>query len=372
MASLKTLIVDDEPGIRSGIRRILQNFTATFPYIEEEFSYNLEEAEDGNIALEKIKTEEYDLILLDNKLPGIEGIEILHHIKESKLDCAVMMITSYASLDLAVRATKEGAYNFVPKPFTPTELRSSIENATKHLYLKRLTKNTNHKEKQIRFQFLSVIAHELKSPINAVESYLRMMQEKQMGDQIDAYKNMVDRSIERIKGMRALINDMLDLTRVESQNGKEFKSSYNLSLIVRRIIETLEPMAEERSIKIYANLPIECSYSCNENEMAIIFNNMISNAIKYNINKGKVIISLNETKENIEIITEDTGIGMSKEEIELLFKEFVRIKNKQTRNIEGSGLGLSLMKKIVDKYSGQIITESQPEKGTKFTIILPK
>ncbi|MBN2662429.1 MAG: response regulator [Bacteroidales bacterium] len=368
MAKLKTLIVDDEPGIRSGIRRILSNFTTSYPFIEENFEYELEEAEDGIIALDKIKIKKYDIILLDNKLPGIEGIEILNIIKKEEIDCAVMMITSFASLDLAVRATNEGAYNFVPKPFTPAELRTAMENITKHLYLKRLTKDVNKEEKQFRFQFLSIIGHELKSPINAVESYLRIILEQQLGNNIDDYKTMILRSIERIKGMRTLISDMLDLTKVQSQNQNLPKSELDICSLAKRIIETLEPMQQQRNIKIYTDFPAECNFYCNENEINIIFNNLISNAIKYNIENGKIFLTIKPEENQIKIITEDTGIGMTKEEVDMLFGEFVRIKNNQTKNIEGSGLGLSILKKIIEKYHGTINVDSTPDKGTTFSI----
>lgn len=371
MATLKTLIVDDEAGIRSGILRILSKFTTSYPFIEEDFDYQFDEAEDGNIALDKILNNNYDIILLDNKLPGIEGIEILNSIKKKNLDCAVMMITSFASLDLAVRATNEGAYNFVPKPFTPAELRTAMESITKHLYLKRLTKNTNKEEKQFRFQFLSIIGHELKSPINAVESYLRIINEKQLGVSIDNYSDMIGRTIERIKGMRTLITDMLDLTRIESDKS-DYKKEYNISCIAQRIIETLEPMTKQKNIKVYSDFSTETMYSCNENELNIIFNNLISNAIKYNIDNGKVFVNIESDNKNITITVEDTGIGMTKEESDKLFHEFVRIKNKQTQNIEGSGLGLSILKKIVDKYNGEIVLESEPNKGSKFIVKLKK
>lgn len=370
MATLKTLIVDDEPGIRSGIKRILSNFSSSYPFIEESFDYQLDEADDGLLAVEKIRKNKYDIVLLDNKLPGKEGIEILNIIKKEKIDCAVMMITSFASLDLAVRATNEGAYNFVPKPFTPTELRSAMESITKHLYLKRLTQNTNGEEKQFRFQFLSIISHELKSPINAVESYLRIINDKQLGDNIDDYKNMIHRSIERIKGMRTLISDMLDLTQVQSNNGNSPKSEIDICSIAKRILETLEPMQQQRNIKIYPEFPANCNFYCNENEMNIVFNNLISNAIKYNVENGKVFLSIIPEKEKLTIICEDTGIGMTNEDADMLFGEFVRIKNSQTRNIEGSGLGLSILKKIVDKYNGSIKVDSTPNKGTTFTVEL--
>ncbi|NTW34084.1 MAG: response regulator, partial [Bacteroidetes bacterium] len=174
MQKLKLLVVDDEPGIRSGIIRILKNYTVDFPFIEDEFSYEIIEAATGEEALDLINKSQLDIILLDNKLPGIEGVEVLEYINKIKYDALVMMITSYASLELAVKSTKNGAYNFVPKPFTPTELKSAIENITKHLVLKRMTQKMHTDEKQIKYQFLSMLSHELKSPINAVEGYLRI------------------------------------------------------------------------------------------------------------------------------------------------------------------------------------------------------
>ena len=136
METLKLLVVDDEPGIRSGINRILRNYSFGFPFMEDDFNFEIIEAEDGETAIEIIKKEQIDIALLDNKLPGIDGIEVLEYIKKNEHDIAVMMITSYASLELAVKATQNGAYSFIPKPFTPQELKAAIENITKNRYLK--------------------------------------------------------------------------------------------------------------------------------------------------------------------------------------------------------------------------------------------
>jgi len=114
MATLKVLIVDDELGIRMGIQRILRNFSVSYPFMNEDFEFESIEAETGEKAIEIIDSQEIDIILLDNKLPGIEGIEVLDYIKKKNYNALVMMITSYASLELAIKATQRGAYNFVP------------------------------------------------------------------------------------------------------------------------------------------------------------------------------------------------------------------------------------------------------------------
>ncbi len=371
MASLNVLVLDDEPGIRSGIRRILRNYTVGYPFMNEDFSFELTEAETGEKAVEILNEKDIDIVLLDNKLPGMDGVEVLDYINKNHINVIVMMITSYASLDLAVKATSNGAYNFMPKPFTPDELRGSIDNITKHIFLKRMTKQMNETGKQVRFQFLSVLSHELKSPINAVEGYLNIMKDRQVGDNIADYSSMIDRSIERIKGMRGLIMDLLDLTKLESGKKKREIKENDLVEIAKIAMDTIEPMAIQQNVRINLNTPESLLFPADEDELEIIFNNLISNAVKYNKEGGSVDISISKTKKGIVIKVEDTGIGMSPDELTNLFQEFVRIKNSKTRNITGSGLGLSIIKKLVeDNYNGQIIAESETDKGSVFTVKL--
>ncbi len=371
MASLNVLVVDDEPGIRSGINRILRNYTVGYPFMEEDFSFDLMEAETGERAIEILHEKKVDIILLDNKLPGMDGIEVLEYINKNRIDTIVMMITSYASLDLAVKATNNGAYNFVPKPFTPDELRASMDNITKHLFLKRMTRQMDEAGKQVRFQFLSVLSHELKSPINAVEGYLNIMKDKQVGDNIEDYETMIERSIERIKGMRNLIMDLLDLTKLESGKKKREIKDTDIRSIAQMAIDSIEPMAIQRNVKVDLNAPEDLYFKADPDEMEIVFNNLISNAVKYNKEGGHVDISISVKNAELIIRVADTGIGMTEEELASLFQEFVRIKNAKTRNITGSGLGLSIVKKLVEvNYRGEISAESEPDKGSTFSVKL--
>ena len=155
MSILKLLIIDDEPGIRSGITRILKDYKVDYPFLNEEFAFDITEADTGEKGLDIIRNDKPDIVLLDNKLPGMSGIELLETIRKDHLDVYVMMITSFASLDLAVRATRNGAYNFIPKPFTPNELRAAINDLSKHLFLKKITKQMQESGKEVRFQFLT-------------------------------------------------------------------------------------------------------------------------------------------------------------------------------------------------------------------------
>lgn len=372
MAVLKVLVIDDEPGIRSGVVRILSNFHVTYPFMDEDYTFDVGEAGTGEEGLLYIEHNTPDLLLLDNKLPGMQGIEVLEYIRKRNYDIVVAMITSYASLDIAIKATRDGAIDFIPKPFTPQELKSSIENITKQLYLKRITHKMNQEGKKIRYQFLSVLSHELKAPLNALEGYLRMMQEKQSGDKIEDYTTPIERSLQRVQGMRNLIMDLLDFTKIRLERKEEKIQNVNLSEVASGAIVTVQPYAIQMDVSVKLNVLTDVNIMADPDDMEIVFNNLISNAVKYNNTGGKVEIIIDSSDNEAIIIFSDTGIGITKDETGNLFHEFVRIKNEKTRNISGSGLGLSIVKKVIGLYHGTIKVESTPDVGTVFTVRLPK
>ncbi|NLV18805.1 MAG: hybrid sensor histidine kinase/response regulator [Bacteroidetes bacterium] len=372
MAELKVLIIDDEPGIRSGVKRILKDFHVTYPFMDEDYVFHIMEASTGEEGIDIIEQNIPDILLLDNKLPGIQGVDVLEIIREKKYDIAVAMITSYASLDVAVRATRDGATDFIPKPFTPQELKSSIENISKQLYLKRITHDMNQEGKKIRYQFLSVLSHELKAPLNALEGYLLMMQEKQAGDRIDDYINHIDRSLQRIQGMRNLIMDLLDFTKIRLERKDEKIQKLNLADVAAAALVTVQPYAIQMEVTVNLDVKKEIIIMADPTDIDIIFNNLTSNAVKYNKVGGKVDIIIDSDDNEVIMKFADTGIGISEDDRKILFKDFMRVKNEQTRNISGSGLGLSIVKKVVELYFGSITVESKPDKGSIFTIRLPK
>lgn len=371
MSKLKILVVDDEPGIRSGVARILRNFRVDYPFMDEAFEFDVMEAPTGEAGIELIESDQPDILLLDNKLPGIQGIEVLEYIKKKQKNIIVVMITSYASLELAVKATNDGAYDFIPKPFTPQELKSSIENITKRVFLKKMTNKLQDTGKQIRFTFLSVLSHELKAPLNAIEGYLKMIRERQNGPKLEDYDVMIDRSLDRIKGMRSLILDLLDLTRVESGKAKRNITEVDLAGVARTAMDTMRPYAIQRDVTLNLHQQGHVTMQGDAEEIEIIFNNLISNAIKYNRDGGSVNFSIEKQEGCMHITVVDTGIGMTSDEIDKIFDDFVRIKNDKTKNITGSGLGLSIVKKLIDNYGGKIEVSSIPDQGSTFNVRLP-
>ncbi len=372
MAVLKVLVIDDEPGIRSGVRRILGSFQVNYPFMDEDYTFEVIDAATGEDGINIIDRENPDVLLLDNKLPGIQGVEVLEYIRNRKYETVVAMITSYASLDVALKAHRFGATDFIPKPFTPQELKSSIENIAKQLYLKRITHRMNEEGRKIRYQFLSVLSHELKAPLNAIEGYLRMMQEKQMGERIEDYGTPIERSLQRIQGMRNLIMDLLDFTKIRLERKDEKIEEVHLSNIASNAIVTVQPYAIQMEVTVKLIVRSDAVLMADPTDMEIIFNNLVSNSVKYNRTGGKSEIIIDSDEDDVIIHFTDTGIGIKEADRENLFSEFVRIKNEKTKNISGSGLGLSIVKKVVELYNGRISFESTPDVGSTFTVRIPK
>ncbi len=371
MEKLSVLVVDDEAGIRSGVTRILAGHSVSFPFMDDDYGFECLEASTGEEALEMIGSHPPDILLLDNKLPGITGMEVLEIIQQRKLDISVAMITSYASLEVAARATDDGAQDFIPKPFTPMELKASIDLISKQIFLKRITCKMKEEGKKIRYQFLSVLSHELKSPLNALEGYLDIMKNRELGEKMEDYDQVLDQSKHRIEGMRSLIMDLLDFTKIRLEKKEDKIERVNLKERASLALSTINPMAIQRNITVLNKGGDEVWFEANPSDLDIMLNNLLSNAVKYNRDNGVVEMSVGKKEGTVEIVVRDTGIGMSDQEISQLFREFVRIKNKQTRGITGSGLGLSIVSKIAELYGGFIQVKSEPDKGSEFRVILP-
>ncbi|MBN2339113.1 MAG: response regulator [Acidobacteria bacterium] len=370
MDLLNILIVDDEFGMRRGAERALRDMHLHLHDINGDVRFSIRTAADGKELEEKMNEGPTDILVLDYKLPDTTGLDILDRLMKQPLDLLVIMITAYASLDTAVTATRRGAYDFLAKPFTPEELRGAVRKAARHLILQRQARRLAEEKRQVRFQFVSVLAHEMKSPISAIEGYLQMMRERAVGDRLADYDHIVDRCLVRIEGMRKLISDLLDMTSIESGQRQRVIATVELGDLARQAVENVRGEAARRGIAIELDVPEGARMEADRAEIEMIFNNLVSNAVKYNRDGGRVGLRLRDSDGEVRIAVEDTGIGMTPEECQRLFSDFSRIKNDRTRHILGSGLGLSTLKKIVTLYDGDISVKSQPDAGSTFSVVL--
>ncbi len=370
MDILRVLVTDDELGMRLGVARTLRDFTVQVPDVEETIGFAVEEADRGEVALEKIRASRPDILFLDHKMPGMSGLEVLDATRDLQSEMLTIMITAYASIETAVQATKRGAYDFLAKPFTPEELRNTTRKAAARLALAKQARKLAEEKRQVRFQFIRVLGHELKAPLNAVEGYLRMLEEGRLGDRLPAYDEAVKRSLTRIEGMRKLVTDLLDVTHIESGQRQRHLAMVDLVQMARGVLETFASEAAAKRIEIVCHAPEPVQLVADHGEIEMILNNLISNAVKYNREGGRVDVRLTREADRVTIAVGDTGIGLTPEEAERLFGEFVRIRNEKTQSILGSGLGLSIVKKLAWLYGGDATVSSQSGVGSTFTVVL--
>lgn len=372
MITLNVLAVDDEAGMRSGIQRSLASFEVEVPEAQETIQFLVEEASTGEEAVSRIMESAPDILLLDYKLPGISGIDVLNQTVEQQDEMLTIMITAYASIDTAITATRKGAYDFLPKPFTPRDLKHSVRKAAIRVVLARRAKALAAANRRVRFEFTRILGHELKAPIAAVSGYLYLLRDHILGDDVTAYDESVGRSLKRLDQMRKLIVDLLDMTRLESGEKVRELEWLNMREVVDSALELVETEAEHRSITLVQEGADGIEIWGDRGELDMMLNNLVSNAVKYNRDGGSVTVTLAMGAAGLQIEVTDTGIGMAPEDVEKLFGEFVRIKTDETRNILGSGLGLSILKRLASLYGGEVSVTSESGQGTTFRMQLRK
>ena len=370
MTQLRVLVVDSEPAMRRAIGRVISKDPIKLHEFDQEVEFVIEESTSGADAELKLQFLAPDLVIIDDNLPDVEAVHLIEGLAHSKMDLLVILMSAYASVESIVMATRLGAYDFLAKPFTPEEVRASLRKAAKHLLLRRHAQQLAQEKQAARFQAMSVLAHELKSPLASIDGYLRILKDGTVVKDDSTRTRIVDRSLVRLDGMRKLIMDLLDLTRLESGQKQRKKETVDLVELANLAFETVEGQAGERGIELVMAGDADVKVQADRGEMEILMNNLVSNAVKYNRDKGTATVELKAENGRIVWTVTDTGIGMSKEEVAKVFEEFYRAKNERTRNILGSGLGLAVVKKIVTLYQGDITVTSTENEGTQFRIVL--
>jgi len=479
------LVVDDDDVIRMACELTLAGEGMT-----------VDTAENGKIGIEKVKAKSYDMILLDLMMPEMHGSEFLEFVHNYDDTIIVVIITGFATIESAVDTLKKGAYDYLPKPFTPEELRKLVRKglerrkllkereqnlkkiaaeqsrlttiincmgeglvatdkdanlllinstACKLLEIKEPCKTGSHikkysipkelenwiietletsrypkkyfnkefifdkteglivsvtlapiKEKKneisglvlvlmdiseerkfermkAEFQkMVSVVAHELKAPINAIEGYLDLILKGYVEEKPEKRNEYLKRSINKSEKLRNLVQDLLSLTSIESGKITKEMEPVDIKPILLEICTLLENEAEKKKLNIIKQFPENIQkISGDMKALSFLFTNLISNAIKYNKESGTVEIIVNQTEKNLTIKVNDTGIGIAEQDLEHIFEEFYRSKNEMIQKISGTGLGLSIAKRIVELHNGEIKVSSRIGEGSMFEVTLP-
>jgi signal transduction histidine kinase len=364
---VRVVMVDDEETLCVAVRRILAKYRVHVPDVSVDASYDFTYFTSGEQFIEAVAAgNEFDLLLLDLKLPGMNGLDVLTELGRQNRGILSIMITAYATFETAVQATKLGGYDFLPKPFSPDELRYAVRKATGQFIVSKEARRLAEEKRQIRFNFISVLAHELKAPLNAIEGYLKILQM----DEPPERRQMIDRSLIRLDGMRKLIFDLLDLTRIESGQKQRHFTTVDVRALAQNTVELFAAEADPRGIAMEVEPGAPVEMTADPSELEIVLNNLVSNAVKYNRDGGSVRVAVGRTADEVTISVSDTGIGLTPEEAAKLFNEFVRIKNEETIKVIGSGLGLSTVRKLAQLYGGDAAVKSTKGEGSVFTVTL--
>ncbi len=356
------VVIDDEESMRDSCRMILEKdgfLTAT--------------AEDGEKGLKKVKEMKPDIALVDLKMPGIGGLDVIEKIIEISPDTVPIVITGYATVESAVEAMKKGAYDFLPKPFTPEQLRVIIKRGLEKIKLSREAESLRKEKKLIEENFITMVSHQLRSPLVAIAQYFEVMLSGSVGEMSKEHKDMLSKARNRVEGLLNLINDWLDAARIDKGQLVEKFKPVSLHDLLKKQIEFLQPLAEKNKISLEIDPPKGKNTIIGDEEtLEQAFANLLNNAVNYNKPNGSVRISFREKDECIITDIKDTGVGIEEKHIPQLFNQFFRVNRNEGKQGKGSGLGLSISKKIIDAHSGTIDISSTPGKGSTFSVSLPK
>jgi two-component system phosphate regulon sensor histidine kinase PhoR len=224
---------------------------------------------------------------------------------------------------------------------------------------------------QMKSDFLNMVAHELRSPLVSIRQLNSVLLEGLAGPLQDKQQDFVRRTVAKIDALLGLINDLLDVARLEAGKLVRQPVAVDVGKIIEEMAALMEPRAREQNIDLTFSLNDMKPILADPKNVEEVLNNLLSNAINYSPDGGKVGVAARSVDQFIEIKVSDTGVGIPAEELPKIFDKFYRVKHPKTRHVTGTGLGLSLVKGIVEAYHGSIGVESVPGKGTVFTIILP-
>lgn len=226
---------------------------------------------------------------------------------------------------------------------------------------------------KMKSDFISAVSHELRTPLTSIKGYASILMTGKLGEVVPAQKERLEKIDKHSNSLVHLINNLLDIARIESGKVQMDIKEISLKEMLDSVMDIITPQAKEKNISIRINSKIKSDkIKADQAQLERVFLNLLSNAVKFTPEKGNVTIGINEIGDCFQFSIEDTGIGIPEQDIPKIFQEFFRADNVLDQRIKGSGLGLSLVKKIVEAHKGRIWFDSELNKGTRFTFTIPK
>lgn len=386
------LVIDDEEGMRDFLAFALQTE-----------GYQVLTAAGGQEALQLVERDNIDAILTDLKMPGMDGIELLHRIREYDHNAIIVIMTAYASLQSALEAMKYGAYDYLIKPFDDVDtvmnavaraverrrlvqrnarLLEDLERANQQL--SRMYEDVQHEAVEIRQsyeelkaldelegQFMTGTFRALLESLAHVKGRLALLTSERIGPLSDEQKKELHFTEQRADELIRLVNDVLCLQ--ESETGRAWLAMHPISLaaVVEQACHQIQPKADEKAIALDWDLPEGLPLILGDEarlQQAVM--HLLDNAVRFSSPFGRVNVGLQQEGNQVRLTVSDQGEGIPAEKMQHLFDYLHRADSSKQR-AAGLGLGLAVVKRIVDAHGGAIEVASRAGRGTAVTLILP-
>jgi two-component system sensor histidine kinase/response regulator len=366
------LAVDDTP---SNLRALSDLLLA--------HGYGVREARDGPTALEQLQTGDLpDLILLDIYMPGMDGYEVCQHLKADPRtrDIPVMFISALSETENIVKGFEVGGADYIIKPFQFREVLARVANQLTLVHQRKQIEALRAQDRQyfeslnrMKDQFIRMATHDLRNPLNVILGYASVINRLDVSAHDRSLRAQAVENIRQsVEKMRTLVTDLLDLAQFETSSYLSMTPK-PLGDFLGTCLGGLQVIATQKNIElIFTPPPSNVIVHIDESYMARVIDNLVSNAIKYTPSGGRVTVRVTWDENNAIIEVSDTGLGIPEQDLPHIFDAFYRVRQGEYENIEGSGLGLSIVKTIVEQHGGKVKVESQPGQGSTFWAILPR
>ncbi|MDR7418752.1 MAG: hybrid sensor histidine kinase/response regulator [Armatimonadota bacterium] len=354
------LIIDDEEIVLDSCTEIL----AGGPYAV--FTAN-----NGALGLEHVERRHPDLVLVDLKMPGISGMQVVERIHALDPTIVTIVITGYATLNAAVEAMQKGAFDFVAKPFTPEEFRLVVQRGLERRRLIQEAAALRAEREMLREHFAAVVSHELKAPLGALQQNLMALAFELSGVLTDAQKARLERLKARVDDLLAMIQTWMRAFAIDVRKIQEGFKPVDIRTVIAKALDSVQPYAQRKDIEIVTTIhePLR-EVLGDEGTLIEALVNLASNAVKYSRPGSRVLIEAREHAGQVLVSVQDFGVGIPADEMPYLFGDFYRGQAGKTEQ-GGAGLGLAITRRIIEAHHGSITVESTPGEGSTFLITLP-
>ena len=333
--------------------------------------YHVMPATSGLQALERVSAQPPDLILLDLMMPEMDGLEVCSRLKADPLtrQIPVIFLTASNEMEHLMKGFEAGAVDYITKPFNAPELLARVRT---HLELKHARERLREMNEE-KNEFMGIAAHDLRNPLSAIQGYAEMIIEDAQSLAHRDLEGNGQRIREAAKRMTEMVQNFLDANRIERGELKLNMAISDLSPLLQSVLETQSPHATAKGQMIQLELPPTPTLALADVSITFqVFENLVSNAVKYSPPGKKIFVRLKAEAGVVRFEVEDQGPGLSKEDQKKLFGKFARLSAKPTGGEHSTGLGLSIVKRLVEAMNGKVWCESEVGMGAKFIVTIPQ